>query len=254
MGIPMSLHLPEHRGPAASDPGAARAAADAGFAVLRAAEARFSRWIPASELSRLRSLGARTGAGTRIEGATPSPQMCEVLEIGRWAHEASGGAFDLTGPDGLLDTDGVVKGWAAQRAAEAVLSAGVTDLCLNAGGDVVVHGEPEPGRPWTVAIRHPADPRRVVATVSLTDGALATSGTGERGAHIWDGRTGRPAAHALGSVTVVASGLTTADVLATAAFALGPQGADWAVAHGASWALALAPDGSVLTQAGAPGE
>lgn len=247
MGIPVSFHLPGHRGLAARDPEAARTAAEAGLAVLRAAEARFSRWIETSELSALRRAGLPVPRGVGL-----SDELREVLEVGEWAREASGGAFDVVGPDGLIDTDGVVKGWAAQRAADAVLARGVTDLCLNAGGDVVVRGEPEPGRAWSVAIRHPADPRRVVSVVSLTDGALATSGTGERGAHLWDGRTGEPAGDELGSLTVVAPSLTTADVLATAAFVLGADGAAWAVRHGASWALALSPDGGVVSQATAP--
>ena len=32
----------------------------------------------------------------------------------------SGGAFSVRRPDGSLDTDGVVKGWAAQRAADTL--------------------------------------------------------------------------------------------------------------------------------------
>jgi len=55
---------------------------------------------------------------------------------------------------------------------------------------------------------------------------VATSGTAERGAHIWDPRTGRPAS-ALVQVTVVGPNLTWADGYATAAMALGPQAYAW---------------------------
>jgi FAD:protein FMN transferase len=243
MGIPLSFHLPEHRGLAASDPDAARAAVADGIGLLRDAEQRFSRHVETSELAALRRGDlAPDDAG---------PQLREVLALGAAAHRASAGAFDIVGPDGLPDTDGVVKGWAAQRAADLVVSRGVQDLCLNVGGDVAVRGGPEPGRPWAVAVRHPTRPDDTVAVVHLSDGGVATSGTTERGAHLWDGRTGRPAGD-LVSLTVVAPDLTTADVLATAAFALGESGPAWAVRHGAAWVLAVRPDGGVVTATAEP--
>jgi predicted ferric reductase len=52
-------------------------------------------------------------------------------------------------PDGSLDTNGVVKGWAAQHAAQVLVTHGVKSFCLNAGGDVLTRGGPEPGRPWS---------------------------------------------------------------------------------------------------------
>ena len=233
MGIPMSIdtrHTP--------DDVAARAV-DAAFAILREADARFSPSRDDSELRRYE----------RGETA-PSAELAEVLEIGRVAHVASGGAFRVEAPDGHLDTNGVVKGWAAQRAADALLDGGVTSFCLNAGGDVVTHGEPEPGRPWRTGVRDPDDARRMVAVVELRDGAVATSGTYERGAHVWDGRTGTPA-RGLVAATVVAASLTTADVLATCVLALGPQGVAWALEQGAASVLAWLPDGRVIS-AGAP--
>lgn len=240
MGVPLSFHLPEHRGLAAADPGAARAVVADAIALLEDAERRFSRHLATSELSALRR--------GDLAPDDASPQLREVLALGAAAHRASSGAFDIVAPDGLPDTDGIVKGWAAQRAAELVTSRGVPDLCLNVGGDVAVHGGPEPGRPWAVAVRHPRDPRDVVAVVHVSDGAVATSGTSERGGHLWDGRTGRPAA-GLASLTVVAADLVTADVLATAAFALGEPGVEWAVHQGAAWALAVRPDGGLVTSA-----
>ncbi|WP_435839042.1 FAD:protein FMN transferase [Streptodolium elevatio] len=54
----------------------------------------------------------------------------------------------------------------------------------------------------------------------MHDAAVATSARHERGDHILDGRTGRPATELLG-LTVVAPSLTEADATATAAFAMG---------------------------------
>lgn len=230
MGIPMSIDLrgwPDER----TGQDAIRAA----FDVLRSADRHFSPFQPDSEVCRYE----------RGETAA-SADLVEVLEIARLASIASGGAFSVHAPDGSLDTNGVVKGWAAQRAAETLLAHGAQNFCLNAGGDVVTRGEPEPGKPWRTGVRDPSDPRRIMAVVAQCDGAVATSGTYERGAHVWDGRTGEPA-HSLVAATVVADSLTTADVLATCVLALGPEGVAWAIGNGARAAFAVLPGGGVVT-------
>jgi thiamine biosynthesis lipoprotein len=218
-----------------ADPDATSAALGAAFAVLRAADERFSPFRPDSELSRL----------DRGELAADelSDDMREVLAIAERAHADSGGVFDVHTPDGRLDTNGVVKGWAAQRAADGLVAAGMADFLLNAGGDVVARGEAEPGQAWQVAVRHPADPQAVIAVLDVRDGAVATSGTYERGAHVWDGRTGSRDVP-LVSATVVAADLTVADVLATTVLAMGEDGPAWAMAHGAAAVLAVPVDGA----------
>lgn len=235
MGLPVSVDVRD------ADDGRIGPALDAAFALLRAADARFSHYRPDSEVSRLRR-GEMT-----VEDA--SAQLREVLDIAERAHRDSGGVFDVHTPDGLLDTDGVVKGWAAQRAADVLVAAGLRSFCLNAGGDIVTRGEPEPGRAWDVAVRDPRDPRAVIAMLALRDGAVATSGTYERGQHVWDGRTGSTDLP-LVAATVVAADLTTADVQATTVLAMGPDGVDWAVRHGAATVIAITADGQVL--AGTP--
>jgi len=81
--------------------------------------------------------------------------------------------------------------------------------------------------PWRVGIADPLRPGRLALVVEASDRAVATSGTAERGAHILDPHTGRPAS-GLASLTVVGPSLTLADAYATAAFAMGPAGArDW---------------------------
>lgn len=231
MGIPMSVDVRD------GDVGTAELV-EAAFAVLRDADRRFSRHDPDSEVSRY--------ASGRLRPAGLSDDLREVLAVAGRAWEASGGAFHVRRPDGTLDTDGVVKGWAAQRAADVLEAGGLRRFCLNAGGDVVTRGEPEPGRGWQVGIRHPADPGEMLAVLELRDGAVATSGTYERGAHVWDGRTGATATE-LVSATVVAADLTTADVLATSVLALGTDGVAWAVQHGAVTVIAVTADGTVLT-------
>ena len=236
MGVPMSIDVRD--APGAGD---AHDAVAAAFAVLHAADERFSRFRPDSEISRI-------GRG-ELEPAAASSDVRDVLAVAERARLSSGDAFRVVDPAGRLDTDGVVKGWAAQRAADLLLSAGVRSFCLNAGGDVVTAGEPEPGRPWQVAVRDPFDPRGHLAILSLRDGAVATSGTYERGAHVWDGRTGSRALDLVAS-TVVAPSLTDADVLATSVLVLGADGPQWAVEQGADLVITVDHAGAVRTAGG----
>ncbi|MDR6972366.1 FAD:protein FMN transferase [Leifsonia shinshuensis] len=227
MGIPMSIDIRDDRD--------AAPAAERAFAVLRAADRRFSPYLPSSELS-------RANAG---EPVALSDDFREVVAIGEAAARASGGAFRIRRPDGSWDLDGVVKGWAAARAARELAADGLRDYSLNAGGDVVVAGSPGDGALWNVGIRSPHDPAAMLAVLALTDGAVATSGAYERGSHIVDGRDDSPAGGLL-SATVIADDLTTADVLATAVFALGADGLHWAIEQGARGVLAMDAAGRIL--------
>lgn len=228
MGIPMSIDIRGEEDP--SD------AAERAFRELHDADDRFSTYRPDSEVSRMRD-GDLSGA---------SEQFRDVVTIGSAMAEASAGAFRIRRPDGSWDLDGVVKGWAAARAAHSLTLAGIRHFCLNAGGDVVVSGSPGGGDRWNVGVRSPYEPERMLAVLAVTDAAVATSGAYERGAHIVDGRTEEPAI-GLQSATVVADDLTTADVLATAVFALGPNGVTWALDHGARGVIAVDAHGRLLT-------
>ena len=128
---------------------------------------------------------------------------------------------------GRVDPSGLVKGWAIDVASDFLLARGVHNHAINAGGDVRVQGQPEPGHRWRVGIAHPHVHDAVCAVVELDDGeAVATSGTAERGAHVTDPHTGR-AALDLASVTVVGPDLATADAYATAALAMGLNAPAW---------------------------
>ena len=81
---------------------------------------------------------SRGSAAARSTLADCPPEVAEVLALGEAAPAQSGGAFDVRrpGPDGrrVLDPSGVVKGWAVERAAEALRALPETDFCLSAGG------------------------------------------------------------------------------------------------------------------------
>jgi thiamine biosynthesis lipoprotein ApbE len=78
-------------------------------------------------------------------------------------------------------------------------------------------------RRWRIGIADPLHPGRLALVVAGRDFAVATSGIAERGAHIIDPHTGRPAA-GLASITVVGARLAEADAYATAAFRHGGGG------------------------------
>jgi len=119
----------------------------------------------------------------------------------------------------LLDLGAVVKGLAVDAAARELQA--FTDFSIDAGGDLYLGGCSPKGAPWAVGIRHPQIDGELIDTLHVTNKAVCTSGTYERGNHILDPRSGA-AVDAVASATVVAPNAMLADALATAAFVLGP--------------------------------
>lgn len=233
MGLPISVDLRD--GDAAL--------ADRAFAWFREVDERFSPFRPDSEVCRF-----DRGELTREE---LTPDLVEVLSLCDWYEESTGGAFTARVPGRGLDPCAVVKGWSVQRAADLFREAGASSFCVNAGGDVVTAGEPEPGKPWRVGVRHPDLADRLSVVLGVRDGAVATSALYERGQHILDGRTGLPVTGLI-SVTVVADDLAIADTTATAAFALGRDGIEWAAAQEDCAVFIVDEDRQVWSSPGLP--
>lgn len=184
-------------------------------AILHRADALFSTWQPDSPMSRLRR-------GELSVGDAPG-EIAQVLDLCAEAKRISGGWFDPWRMPGGVDPTGLVKGWAAQRAADSLRDAGAEAAMVNAAGDIVTFGEPEPGRSWHLGIRDPRKPDRIAWVVAVRDGAVATSAAYERGDHVLDPHTGALARAAL-SATVTGPDLALADALATGLFAAGVVG------------------------------
>jgi thiamine biosynthesis lipoprotein len=217
------------------DPGIPESVVDAMLVRLEEIEARFSTYRPGSEISRI--------ARGELAEAHASAEVRFVLGMCDDLYRTTDGWFDARGhrADGRLDPSGLVKGWAVEEAALLLDEAGARNYSCNCGGDVIARGEPEPGRPWRVGIRHPDRADAVARVLAVRDLAVATSGTYERGEHIRDPRTGL-APTGLLSVTVVGPSLTWADVYATTAFAMGEAGPAWVATHPGYGALAITAD------------
>jgi thiamine biosynthesis lipoprotein len=214
----------------------------AAFACLQRVDELFSTWREDSEISRLH-------AGT-LALLDASADVRAVLRRCERLRRETGGRFDVRAT-GRLDPSGFVKGWAVERAVELLVAEGAGNVCVHAGGDVRVLGERGPGRPWRVGVRHPLRRDRVAAVIEARDLAVATSGAYERGEHVVDPRSGRPPDGVL-SVTVAGPDLGTADAYATAAFAMGLDGPEWAARLRGYEAMTILADGRMLTTPGMP--
>jgi thiamine biosynthesis lipoprotein len=210
------------------------------FDWLREADATFSTYRDDSDISRL-DRGELALADCR-------PEVDEVLTRCMRLNRATGGAFSVR-PAGRLDPSGLVKGWAVAGAAQRLAAAGAERFCINAGGDIVARGRPDPDRRWRIGIRHPEALERLAAVVGVEDLAVATSGEYEQPGHILDPRTGRPPTGLL-SVTVVGPDLGEADAYATAAFAMGAEGPAWTATLAGYDAMCITSDRRVLETPG----
>ncbi|GAA4255120.1 FAD:protein FMN transferase [Dactylosporangium darangshiense] len=216
--------------------------ADGVFDWLRVVDGTFSTYKPESEISRL-------GRG-EFRREDCSPVVGEVLDRCAELWTETNGYFDIN-VGGVLDPSGYVKGWAVQRACDRLLEQGSANHCLNAGGDVFVRGAPRGRDRWRVGIRHPWEAMSVAWVLEVSDTAVATSGTYERGLHVLDPFRGVPATD-LRSVTVVGPDLGTADAYATAALAMGHAGIDWLATLPGHECAVVTSDGRALRSDGLP--
>lgn len=215
MGMPVSIHL---RGEGVDTPSVGRAVR-AAFDTFRELDEIFSTYRPQSQLMRLRR--------EEVTIKACSPLVAKALAIGEHAERLTGGAFTTLLPTGdgdlAFDPTGLVKGWAVDQAGDWLSQQPGISWCINAGGDLRVGAHADlprsgPGSiAWQVGIENPADRSRVAKVLRLTEGAVATSGTAARGAHLYDPARGQLVGRG-GSLTVAGPTLLWADIWATALF------------------------------------
>lgn len=189
----------------------------------RGADEDFSTYIDSSWVSRLRR------GKVAIEDCPASVQ--EVWQLCGRAKYLSDGAFDPWAVVGGFDPSGLVKGWAADICADMLVAAGAQHVQVNAAGDLSLRGgwfDPIDSqvKPWKIGVVNPDNRQEVLKIFEITDGAIATSGTYERGAHITDPYTGMIAIGAK-SATIVGAAGWLCDALATAVMVSGTDAAIW---------------------------
>jgi thiamine biosynthesis lipoprotein len=168
--------------------------------------------------------------------ALPAADMLERLlaRVGwskvRWQRPQL--AFGASGME--IDFGGVVKEYAADRAAVICAEAGFRHGLVDLGGDIKIIGPHPDGAPWVVGIQHPRIPDAVMATLDLFHGAIATSGDyerfveidGRRYSHVLSPRTGMPVC-GLAGVSVAAEECVVAGSATTIAMLMEDRGPEW---------------------------
>ena len=183
----------------------------------------FSTYIDSSWVTRLRR--------GEVDIADCPASVQEVWELCLQAKYLSDDAFDPWAVEGGFDPSGLVKGWAADICADLLVAAGAHHVQVNAAGDLALRGgffDTADGvvKPWKIGVVNPDNKQEVLQVFEITDGAIATSGTYERGAHITDPYTGMIAIGAK-SATIVGAAGWLCDALATAVMVAGQDGAKW---------------------------
>lgn len=138
-----------------------------------------------------------------------------------------------------LDFGGIVKEYAVDRAAALCRNAGVRHGVINLGGDVRLIGSRADGSPWRVGISHPREKGSMIKTLSLREGAVASSGDyercilvdGVRYGHVLNPKTGWPVRR-LAAVSVVGDLCVVAGSASTIAMLKEEDGPAWLEAMG----------------------
>jgi thiamine biosynthesis lipoprotein len=273
----------------AADEADADAAARAAIAEVKRIEAKYSRYLDDSVVSRINA--AAGGSPVRVDEETAGllmfadacfrqsgrlfdatsgvlrrawnfkeprvpaqAQLDALLPLVGWDEvEISNAHVRLPRAGMQLDFGGFGKEYAVDRAARVLRDLGIASAMVNLAGDLAILGPQPGGAPWRVGIKHPRRDGKLLATLPVDSGALATSGDyerfievdGMRHCHILDPRTGR-SARGLQAVTVHGPSCLVAGSATTIAMLMGREaGLAWLDELGLRH-LAVAEDGTVI--------
>ncbi len=160
-------------------------------------------------------------------------EISATLERTGWRHvivDRPAGRLGLAKRGVALDLGSIGKGWALDRAVDAIRAEGVASALVDVGGNVYGMGVPDEGAEgWSVGVLHPLT-GRVDRVFTLRDAAVATSGNHEqshmlgnvRVGHLLDARRARPADGQLSSTAEARTGVES-DLCSTVSFLLGPD-------------------------------
>jgi len=155
----------------------------------------------------------------------------EALELVGWDHVEWQRPHIILKKKGMeIDFGGYVKEYAVDTAAHALREHGINAGIVDLGGDLKVLGPHPDNKPWQIGIRHPRDPANAIASTTLSQGAIASSGDyerfmtveGKRYAHILNPKTGWPI-EGFSAVSVIASECLIAGSCSTVAMLKGEE-------------------------------
>jgi thiamine biosynthesis lipoprotein len=186
------------------------------FNFFRDVDKRFSPYKKTSEVTQINQ--------GLIKPADFSPEMKHIISLAKKTTQQTAGFFDIYNNE-VLDPSGLVKGWAILEASSIIKNDGYPNFYIEAGGDIQSSGTNKKGERWKIGIRNPFNPTEIVKVVKIGSEGVATSGSYERGAHIYN-PNGEMSDDVL-SLTVIGKNIYEADRFATAAFAMGQKGIEF---------------------------
>lgn len=209
MGMPITVEI--------ADTNASPHILEEVFLYFKTVDEKFSPYKPESEISRFNK--------QLIENSSES--FAEILTIAEKTKQETHGYFDIQKPDGGIDPSGIVKGWAINNAADLLRHCGCAHFFIEAGGDIQTSGKDADGNEWSVGIKNPFNTQEIVKVIYPRGHGVATSGSYERGSHIYNPLSPTDALDEIVSITVIGPNVLEDDRFATAAFAMGKKGVEF---------------------------
>ena len=151
-----------------------------------------------------------------------SNDMKKILYLCEKTKKETNGYFDIH-RNNIIDPSGIVKGYAVFEAAKILKNKGFDNFYIEIAGDAQTYGKNEKKEKWSVGIQNPFNLSEIVKVVNLKDKGIATSGTYERGNHIYNPKSKEKVDDII-SITVIGPNVYEADRFATAVFAMGRKG------------------------------
>lgn len=208
------------------------------FDRLREIDEQFSPYKKTSELCRLQR--------GELAQKKLSTDMKRIIRACKKAEADTDGYFSAR-YSGEFEPSGYVKGWAIDQAQKMLESAGHKTFCVSIGGDLAAKSSGQ--KTWSIGLQDPFDKAGYIGKLSGKNFAIATSGSYERGQHIVNPKTGKPAGE-LVSLSVFGPKIIKADILATAGFACGYSFIKLVEKHTSYEALAITKNSAMLATKG----
>ena len=206
-----------------------------------------------------RTEAADDPANARIPEASVLEEAKNHISIDLLQIDDENNTVRITDPKASIDVGALGKGYATEKAAQALKNAGATGYVLNIGGNIRIIGTKPDGSGWLTGVKDPATPdSSFSAYLTISNTSCVTSGSyerfftvnGKRYHHIIDGDTAMPAEY-FPAVTVITENSGLADALSTALFCMSQEeGAALIASLDGVEALWVMHDGEVRMSAG----